>query len=80
MCPRPFLLGADARLARHRGAVNQTNVFGVIIVTNAMLPLLRRAPAVRIVNVSSEVGSITSMTDPASPLAQIPASLACPSS
>jgi NAD(P)-dependent dehydrogenase (short-subunit alcohol dehydrogenase family) len=45
-----------------------------------MLPLLRRAPAARIVNVSSEVGSITSMTDPASPLAQMPASLAYPSS
>ena len=51
-------------------AVYETNVFGVVAVTNAMLPLLRRAPAARIVNVSSEVGSITSMTDPASPLAQ----------
>ena len=60
--------------------VYETNVFGVIVVTNAMLPLLRRAPAARIVNVSSEVGSITSMTDPASPLAQMPASLAYPSS
>jgi NAD(P)-dependent dehydrogenase (short-subunit alcohol dehydrogenase family) len=60
--------------------VYETNVFGVIMVTNAMLPLLRRAPAARIVNVSSEVGSITSMTDPASPLAQMPAGLAYPSS
>jgi len=60
--------------------VYETNVFGVILVTNAMLPLLRRAPAARIVNVSSEVGSITSTTDPASPLAQMPASLAYPSS
>jgi NAD(P)-dependent dehydrogenase (short-subunit alcohol dehydrogenase family) len=60
--------------------VYETNVFGVIIVTNAMLPLLRRAPAARIVNVSSEVGSITSMTDLAGPLAQMPASLAYPSS
>ena len=60
--------------------VYETNVFGVIIVTNAMLPLLRRAPAARIVNVSSEVGSITSMTDPASPLAPMPAGLAYPSS
>ena len=48
--------------------VFETNVFGVVAVTNAMLPLLRRAPAARIVNVSSEVGSIGSMTDPASPL------------
>ena len=60
--------------------VYEVNVFGVIRVTNAMLPLLRRAPAARIVNVSSEVGSITSMTNPASPLAQMPAGLAYPSS
>jgi len=61
--------------------VYEVNVFGVIRVTNAMLPLLRRAGAARIVNVSSEVGSITSMTNPDSPLAQMPmASLAYPSS
>jgi NAD(P)-dependent dehydrogenase (short-subunit alcohol dehydrogenase family) len=60
--------------------VYEVNVLGVIRVTNAMLPLLRRAPTPRIVNVSSEVGSITSMTDPASPLAQMPAGLAYPSS
>ena len=60
--------------------VYEVNVFGVILVTNAMLPLLRRAPAARIVNVSSEVGSISSMTDPASPLAQMPAGLAYPTS
>jgi NAD(P)-dependent dehydrogenase (short-subunit alcohol dehydrogenase family) len=45
-----------------------TNVFGLVAVTNAMLPLLRRSPAARIVNVSSEVGSIASITDPDSPL------------
>jgi NAD(P)-dependent dehydrogenase (short-subunit alcohol dehydrogenase family) len=60
--------------------VYEVNVFGVIRVTNALLPLLRRAPAARIVNVSSEVGSITSMTDPSSPLAHMPGSLAYPSS
>jgi NAD(P)-dependent dehydrogenase (short-subunit alcohol dehydrogenase family) len=48
--------------------VYETNVFGVVAVTNAMLPLLRAAPAARIVNVSSEVGSIGSATNPASPL------------
>jgi NAD(P)-dependent dehydrogenase (short-subunit alcohol dehydrogenase family) len=61
-------------------AIYETNVFGVIAVTNAMLPLLRRSPAARIVNVSSELGSVTSMTDPASPLSQFPAGLAYPSS
>ena len=48
--------------------VFETNVYGPIAVTNALLPLLRKAPAARIVNVSSEVGSIGSMTDPDSPL------------
>jgi NAD(P)-dependent dehydrogenase (short-subunit alcohol dehydrogenase family) len=39
--------------------VVDTNVVGVIRVTNAMLPLLRRAGSPRIVNVSSTVGSLT---------------------
>ncbi|MEV5572986.1 SDR family oxidoreductase [Spirillospora sp. NPDC052269] len=42
----------------------ETNVFGVVAVTNAMLPLLRRADAARIVNVSSELGSISLLSDP----------------
>jgi NAD(P)-dependent dehydrogenase (short-subunit alcohol dehydrogenase family) len=37
----------------------ETNVIGVIRVTNAMLPLLRRSASPRIVNMSSSVGSIT---------------------
>ncbi|MFC4040578.1 SDR family oxidoreductase [Dactylosporangium siamense] len=41
----------------------ETNVFGVIRVTNALLPLLRRAPSPRIVNMSSTVGSLTRQTD-----------------
>ncbi|MFF0722019.1 SDR family NAD(P)-dependent oxidoreductase [Verrucosispora sp. NA02020] len=45
-------------------AVVDTNVHGVIRVTNAMLPLLRRSPAPRVVNVSSSVGSLTWQTDP----------------
>ena len=61
-------------------AVYEINVFGVVAVTNAMLPLLRRAPAARIVNVSSEVGSITLQSDPASPLGRMPASAQYPSS
>ncbi|MFD2764344.1 SDR family oxidoreductase [Micromonospora eburnea] len=55
--------------------VFETNVFGVVAVTNAFLPLLRKAPAARIVNVSSEVGSIAAMTDPRGalfPLASVP--------
>src|SRR6202050_3880391 len=46
-------------------AIWETNVFGVLSVTQAMLPLLREAPAARIVNVSSGVGSLTRNSDPA---------------
>lgn len=42
--------------------VFETNVLGVISVTNAFLPLIRRAEAGRIVNVSSEIGSLAFMT------------------
>ena len=48
-------------------AVWETNVFGVLAVYQAMLPLLREAPAARIVNVSSGVGSLTRNSDPAFP-------------
>ncbi|MFJ6047913.1 SDR family oxidoreductase [Streptomyces sp. NPDC092307] len=40
-------------------AIFETNYFGVIAVTNAMLPLLRRSTSPRIVNVSSSVGSLS---------------------
>jgi NAD(P)-dependent dehydrogenase (short-subunit alcohol dehydrogenase family) len=43
-------------------AVVNTNVVGVIRVTNAMLPMLRRSSSPRIVNVSSTVGSLTLQT------------------
>ncbi|MDG4824725.1 SDR family NAD(P)-dependent oxidoreductase [Asanoa sp. WMMD1127] len=51
--------------------------FGVIAVTNAMLPLLRRSPAPRIVNVSSGAASLALASDPANPMAtMLPASAA----
>ncbi|MGN6088227.1 MAG: SDR family NAD(P)-dependent oxidoreductase [Actinomycetales bacterium] len=37
----------------------ETNVFGLVAVTNAFLPALRRAPHSRIVNLSSGTGSLT---------------------
>ncbi len=58
--------------------VLETNVLGVITVTNAMLPLLRRSAAGRIVNVSSEVGSVTLMSDRSNPMWQMPASVSYP--
>ncbi|MEV8509979.1 SDR family NAD(P)-dependent oxidoreductase [Actinoplanes sp. NPDC051475] len=59
-------------------AVFDTNVFGVIRVTNAMLPLLLRSSAGRIVNVSSSVGSLTRMSDQAHYLAGMPAMASYP--
>ena len=44
-----------------------TNVFSVIAVTQAMLPLLRKSEAARIVNVSSGLGSLTWMSKPENP-------------
>jgi NAD(P)-dependent dehydrogenase (short-subunit alcohol dehydrogenase family) len=45
-------------------AVYATNVFGVIAVTQTMLPLLARATAGRIVNISSGLGSLAKISDP----------------
>ena len=45
--------------------VFETNVFGVLALTQALLPLLRDAPQGRIVNVSSGAGSLTSNANPA---------------
>jgi NAD(P)-dependent dehydrogenase (short-subunit alcohol dehydrogenase family) len=42
----------------------ETNVFAVVAVTQAMLPLLRAGSAARIVNVSSGVGSLTLNASP----------------
>jgi NAD(P)-dependent dehydrogenase (short-subunit alcohol dehydrogenase family) len=46
-------------------AVWETNVFGVLAVYQAMLPLLRESPQARIVNVSSGAGSLAMNSDPA---------------
>ena len=43
-----------------------TNLFGLVAVTNAFLPLLRASASARIVNVSSLLGSISEHLNPAS--------------
>jgi NAD(P)-dependent dehydrogenase (short-subunit alcohol dehydrogenase family) len=48
-----------------------TNVFAVVEVTNALLPLLRRSAAGRIVNQSSAMGSLTLAADPSTPYASL---------
>ncbi|MFI1917979.1 SDR family oxidoreductase [Nocardia sp. NPDC020380] len=54
----------------------ETNVIGVIRVTNAMLPLLRRSASPRIVNMSSSVGSLTLQASETSEVASSPVSAA----
>jgi NAD(P)-dependent dehydrogenase (short-subunit alcohol dehydrogenase family) len=43
-----------------------TNTIGPFLVTDAMLPLLRRSESGRVVNVSSRMGSLAEQADPAS--------------
>ena len=59
---RPSNVGLD-----EMRAVWNTNVFGVLSVYQAMLPLLRKTPGSRIVNVSSGVGSLTTNSNSAFP-------------
>ncbi|MEV6931137.1 SDR family NAD(P)-dependent oxidoreductase [Dactylosporangium sp. NPDC051485] len=47
--------GSPVQMLRDTFAVN---VFGVVAVTNALLPALRRAPAARIVNLGSGLGAL----------------------
>jgi NAD(P)-dependent dehydrogenase (short-subunit alcohol dehydrogenase family) len=61
---------SNVSLAEMR-AVWETNVFGVLAVTQALLPLLREAPTARIINVSSGVGSLTRNSDPTYPYRSI---------
>jgi len=49
----------------------ETNVFGLVRVTQALLPLLRRSDAGRIVNLSSGLGSLALNSDPSWPFASV---------
>lgn len=59
---RPSIVSID-----EMRAVWDTNVFGVLAVHQAMLPLLRATPGARIVHVSSGAGSLTVASDPSLP-------------
>ncbi|GBQ97039.1 dehydrogenase [Acetobacter nitrogenifigens DSM 23921 = NBRC 105050] len=45
----------------------ETNFIGLVAVTQAMLPLLRRSDSGRIVNLSSTLGSLNANSDPTNP-------------
>ena len=59
--------GAAELTADAMRAVFETNVFGMVRVTHAFLPLLRRSAAPVVVNVSSGLASLTLVTDPGTP-------------
>jgi len=70
--------GTDALAEVRR--VFETNVFGVVAVTEAMLPLLLHSPAGRVVNVSGRGGSLTAMAAPNGEFADLPPLLGYPAS
>jgi NAD(P)-dependent dehydrogenase (short-subunit alcohol dehydrogenase family) len=61
------IIGAEAATADMVREVFDTNVFGVVRVTHALLPLLQRSPAPVVVNVSSSLGSLSLAESPESP-------------
>jgi NAD(P)-dependent dehydrogenase (short-subunit alcohol dehydrogenase family) len=61
------IIGAEAATADMVREVFDTNVFGVVRVTHAFLPLLQRSPAPVVVNVSSSLGSLSLAESPDSP-------------
>ena len=61
--PRPLAEVDEA----HLDALIDVNFKGVVHTVQSMLPLLRKSPAGRIVNVSSSLGSLSVNSDPSSP-------------
>ncbi|HEX6683495.1 MAG TPA: SDR family oxidoreductase [Candidatus Limnocylindrales bacterium] len=56
--------------ADHLRRTYEVNVFGMVAVTRAFLPLLRRSSCARVVNLSSPLGSLGLLSDPDSMVAQ----------
>lgn len=61
------VIGAADTTAETMREMFETNVFGVVRVTHAFLPLLHRSAAPVVVNVGSGLGSLARLTDPAHP-------------
>ena len=66
-----FVLKAVETTEAELQKVFGTNLFSVIAVTREFLPLLKKSPAGRIVNLSSILGSLTLHADPNSPIASV---------
>lgn len=66
ICPEDRDTGPPSRDIMRR--TFETNVFGATILTTALIPLLRKSSAPRIINVSSTMGSISMLSNnPAAP-------------
>lgn len=63
--------GATEIAAEALRAAFETNVIGLVDVTTALLPVLRKAPAARIVNLSSALASLTLVADPESRMSTV---------
>lgn len=59
-----FAMSFEDTTAADVAGIYATNVFGVVRVTQAFLPLLQKSDAAAIVNVSSGLGSMTVCVDP----------------
>ncbi|MFD3504023.1 SDR family oxidoreductase [Streptomyces sp. NPDC058676] len=66
------VIGAAEVTADLMRSVFDTNVFGVVRVTHAFLPLLQRSAAPVVVNVSSGLASLTALSDPNHPAYSYP--------
>lgn len=65
--PDGGVVGAADLTAGMTRSIFETNVFGVVRVTHAFLPLLRRSAAPVVVNVSSGLASLTRVGEPDTP-------------
>lgn len=68
ICPERDGTWPDRELMR---TTFETNVFGPTILTEALIPAMKRSSNPRIINVSSTMGSITLISDHNSPYAQV---------
>jgi len=70
--PGNAVVDAARVTADHMRETFETNVFGLVRVTHAFLPLLERSAAPVVVNVSSGLASISRVSDPAGPAYMYP--------
>ena len=66
------IIGAAEVTADAMRQVFETNVFGLVEVTHAFLPLLQRSAAPVVVNVSSGLASLTRLSQPGNPASAYP--------